>query len=100
MGEIGARAADQVVLTSDNPRGEDPIKIIAQMQAGCRRAGKPAAEEPDRRRAIRWALQQARPGDTVLLAGKGHESHQYMKDRIVAFNDHKVALQELKRLGY
>lgn len=100
MGAIGARLADVVVLTSDNPRSEDPVKIIAQVQVGCRRAGKPGIEEPDRRRAIRWALKQARPGDTVLLAGKGHESYQYMKNQVLAFSDHKVALQELKRLGY
>jgi UDP-N-acetylmuramoyl-L-alanyl-D-glutamate--2,6-diaminopimelate ligase len=100
MGEIGVRLADVVVLTSDNPRSEDPDKIITQMQAGCRRAGRPGIVEPDRRRAIRWALQNARPGDTVLLAGKGHESYQYMKDGKLAFNDHQVALRELKKLGY
>lgn len=100
MGEISARLADGVVLTSDNPRSEEPMKIIGQIQAGCRRAGKAGVVEPDRRRAIRYALKKAQPGDTVLLAGKGHESQQTLKDRVLAFSDRQVAQEELKKMGY
>jgi UDP-N-acetylmuramoyl-L-alanyl-D-glutamate--2,6-diaminopimelate ligase len=100
MGALGARLADRVVITSDNPRSEDPLEIMAQIQAGCLRVGKKAHAEPARARAIRWALQQARPGDTVLLAGKGHETYQILKDRVVEFDDRKVARKELSKLGY
>ncbi|HZP40832.1 MAG TPA: UDP-N-acetylmuramoyl-L-alanyl-D-glutamate--2,6-diaminopimelate ligase, partial [Candidatus Binatia bacterium] len=87
MGEAAARLADAVVVTSDNPRTEDPARIIAEIEAGVRRAGMPELDgagpgvrgyvvEPDRRAAIARAVGLARPGDLVLVAGKGHEDYQ------------------------
>lgn len=100
MGEIAARLADEVVLTSDNPRSEDPQAILAQIGTGCRKAGKSCRVEADRTRAIRLALSLARRGDTVILAGKGHETYQIFKDKTVAFDDRRVAARELARMGW
>ena len=77
MGAIARDLADLVVLTSDNPRTEEPEAIIRDIQAGMTEAGgAPVHVEPDRRRAIAWALDQGRPGDVIVLAGKGHETYQ------------------------
>jgi len=86
MGEAAARASDLVVLTSDNPRSERPESILAEIEAGVRKAGMPPLGagqngrgyviEADRRAAIDWALAAARAGDVVLVAGKGHEDYQ------------------------
>ncbi len=96
MGAIGARLADCSVVTSDNPRSEDPLVIIDEIVAGVpgERAGT-VTVEPDRRRAIRIALEQAGPGDTVVIAGKGHEQGQIIGDQRVAFDDRLVAEEEL-----
>ncbi len=88
MGEVAARLADWTILTSDNPRSEDPLEIIGDIEKGFRRAGSSAFEvEPDRREAIRKALSQARRGDHVLVAGKGHEDTQVFRDRTIPFSD-------------
>jgi len=84
MGEVAGRVADTVVLTSDNPRSEDPQQIIAAIAAGCKVA---AAVETDRAHAIRHAITLARPGDCVLIAGKGHETVQVIGDQRVPFSD-------------
>lgn len=77
MGAIARDLADLVVLTSDNPRTEEPEAIIRDIQAGMtEEVGAPVHVEPDRRRAIAWALDQGRPGDVIVLAGKGHETYQ------------------------
>jgi len=77
MGEAAARRSDVVVLTSDNPRTEDPLRILADIEEGVRAAGMTGhLVEPDRRAAIALALGLARPGDLVLVAGKGHEDYQ------------------------
>ena len=73
MGEVAARLADEVVVTSDNPRSEDPMEIIRQVAAG---ASRPVRIEPDRRAAIALALGGAAEGDVVIVAGKGHETTQ------------------------
>ena len=87
MGAVANRLADTVVLTSDNPRGEDPLAILAQIAPGA-----PAATvEPDRARAITIAVQGAAPGDVVLVAGKGHEQYQEIGGRKLPFSDHEVA---------
>jgi UDP-N-acetylmuramoyl-L-alanyl-D-glutamate--2,6-diaminopimelate ligase len=106
-GPMGAAAAgaDRAVLTSDNPRSEDPVAIIDAMQRGARSAidqGAPAelVIEPDRHEAIRAALAGAEPGDIVLIAGKGHETGQEFADRTVPFDDREVARAELAGLGY
>jgi UDP-N-acetylmuramoyl-L-alanyl-D-glutamate--2,6-diaminopimelate ligase len=96
MGEVARRLADLVVVTSDNPRGEDPDAIIASIVSGMDRP--PELLETDRRAAIRHALANARKGDVVLIAGKGHESTQTIGDDVVDFDDRDVARDELRRL--
>jgi UDP-N-acetylmuramoyl-L-alanyl-D-glutamate--2,6-diaminopimelate ligase len=88
MGAAAARHADRVVITSDNPRSEEPTRIIEAVAAG---AGAGALREPDRRRAIESAVLQAEPQDVVLIAGKGHESYQEIAGRRLPFSDQDVA---------
>ena len=76
MGEIGARLSDLVVITSDNPRTEDPMKIIDQVVEGVKRVDTPCMVIENRRQAIRWAMDHAEAGDVIILAGKGHETYQ------------------------
>jgi UDP-N-acetylmuramoyl-L-alanyl-D-glutamate--2,6-diaminopimelate ligase len=100
MGRAAGEGSDFVVVTSDNPRSEDPLAIIEESVAGLRETGTRFAAEPDRRKAIALALAEARPGDIVLLAGKGHERTQIMRDGEFPFDDHQVASEELNRMGY
>jgi UDP-N-acetylmuramoyl-L-alanyl-D-glutamate--2,6-diaminopimelate ligase len=93
MGEVAARLADHVVVTSDNPRGEDPDAIIAQVLAGMR--GYPAEAIEDRQVAIFSAVHRAAAGDVVLLAGKGHETYQEIAGVRLPFNDREVATAAL-----
>jgi UDP-N-acetylmuramoyl-L-alanyl-D-glutamate--2,6-diaminopimelate ligase len=98
MGRAGAALADLAIVTSDNPRSEDPGAIIAEVVGGIEN-GATLEIEPDRRAAIALALRQARPGDTVVIAGKGHEQGQEFEDgRKVPFDDREVAREELRRL--
>ena len=76
MGRIAAQLADFVVVTSDNPRTEDPDFIISEILPGLEGADPPYMVEPDRVRAIRWAMDHAQPKDVIILAGKGHETYQ------------------------
>jgi UDP-N-acetylmuramoyl-L-alanyl-D-glutamate--2,6-diaminopimelate ligase len=96
MGRTASRLADVVVLTSDNPRHEDPAAILDQVRAG---AGAEARVEPDRRAAIALALSLARDGDLVVVAGKGHETTQVVGERLVEFDDRVVVREELERLA-
>ena len=89
MGRV-ALSADRVVVTSDNPRSEDPEAIVADILAGMPE-GHGATVQLDRAQAIRWALHQARPGDAVLLAGKGHETTQEVAGHKRPFDDRAVA---------
>jgi UDP-N-acetylmuramoyl-L-alanyl-D-glutamate--2,6-diaminopimelate ligase len=100
MGEAATRLSDLAVLTSDNPRSEDPEAIIAEIEPGARRGGGAYIVEPDRRSAIRLALEAARPSDVVVIAGKGHETGQEFAGRVVPFDDRVVAAEELGRLGW
>ena len=100
MGMAAAEASDFVVLTSDNPRSEDPLGIINDALVGLRRFDTPHLIEPDRQKAIHAALAEAEPGDIVILAGKGHEPYQVLKDKTIAFDDREVARQALAGLGY
>jgi len=100
MGEAAAALSDFVVLTSDNPRSEDPMAIIEEALAGLRKHPTPHRVEPDRARAIRLILEEARPGDIVIIAGKGHETYQVLKDRTIPFDDRQVARRMLRELGY
>lgn len=94
MGRIGADLADYCVLTSDNPRGEDPMAILAAIEEGARPEGKPYSVIENRREAIRHAMSIARDGDVVVLAGKGHETYQEIMGEKHPF-DEKVVVQEL-----
>ena len=98
MGELATRLADLSVLTSDNPRSEEPLAIIQQIAEGARRGGGRFVLELDRRGAIRKALAEATSGDLVLIAGKGHETGQEFADRLVPFDDRTVAREELAAL--
>jgi UDP-N-acetylmuramoyl-L-alanyl-D-glutamate--2,6-diaminopimelate ligase len=98
MGEVAARLADQVVLTSDNPRSESPDAIIAAIAEGIP-AGTAVVTEPDRRRAIEAAVAAARPGGVVVVAGKGHETTQVVGPRVMPFDDRMVARKALEGLA-
>jgi UDP-N-acetylmuramoyl-L-alanyl-D-glutamate--2,6-diaminopimelate ligase len=97
MGEVAARLADRVVLTSDNPRSEDPLAIIDAIRAGMP-AGAPVAVEPDRAAAVALAVGEAEPGDVVVIAGKGHEAVQVVGDRTFELDDRVVARAALRAL--
>jgi len=109
MGEIAARLANLAILTSDNPRTEDPLKIIADVEAGLKRAGLVRIDEarandshgyivePDRRGAIAIALRLAREGDVAIIAGKGHEDYQLVGDKVLKFDDREVVRELAKR---
>jgi UDP-N-acetylmuramoyl-L-alanyl-D-glutamate--2,6-diaminopimelate ligase len=100
MGEAAGRLSDIVVLTSDNPRSEDPLLIINDAIVGLQRTKTRFLVEPDRERAIEIALDQARAGDMVLLAGKGHETTQVLRDRTIDFDDRQMARQMLRHRGF
>lgn len=100
MGQAAAEASDFVVLTSDNPRSEDPLAIMNDALVGIRRVDVPHIVEPDRAIAIGRALKEAREGDIVILAGKGHETYQVLKDKTIAFDDRAVAREVLRGYGY
>jgi len=98
MGEAAGSLSDLAVLTSDNPRTEDPIRIMSDAIVGLQRANKPYLTEVDRRAAIGKALAEAGEGDVVLIAGKGHETYQVLKDEIIPFDDREVARQVLHEM--
>jgi UDP-N-acetylmuramoyl-L-alanyl-D-glutamate--2,6-diaminopimelate ligase len=100
MGQAAAEASDFVVLTSDNPRSEDPLAIMNDALVGIRRVDVPHVVEPDRAAAIARALKEAREGDLVILAGKGHETYQVLKDKTIPFDDRAVAREVLRGYGY
>jgi UDP-N-acetylmuramoyl-L-alanyl-D-glutamate--2,6-diaminopimelate ligase len=100
MGMAAGEASDFVVLTSDNPRSEDPIAIMNDALVGLRRFDTPHLVEPDREKAIQAALDAAKPGDIVILAGKGHEPYQVLKDRVIHFDDREVARAALRGRGF
>ena len=87
MGAAAEELSDLAIVTSDNPRSEDPEAIIDQITAGTDPAGHPVRREPDRRTAIGLALSEARPGDIVLIAGKGHEDYQILGAETIHFSD-------------
>ena len=98
MGRAAAEGSDLVVLTSDNPRGEEPMSIIEEALAGVRKTTTKSIVEPDRAAAIEHAIRAAHKGDIVLLAGKGHEKVQIFHDRTVPFDDVAVAAKILREL--
>jgi UDP-N-acetylmuramoyl-L-alanyl-D-glutamate--2,6-diaminopimelate ligase len=101
MGKVAAELADHVVITSDNPRREDPARIAAAIEEGFRNVRPDGyVVELDRRRAIEQIMAAAQPGDTVLLAGKGHETYQEFEDTVVPFDDRVHAQEALENLGF
>ncbi len=100
MGEAAGRGSDFVVLTSDNPRSEDPLAIINDAVVGLQKSGVKYNVEADRRKAIAMAIGEARPGDIVLVAGKGHEKVQVTREGVVPFDDLEVAREALRAAGF
>jgi UDP-N-acetylmuramoyl-L-alanyl-D-glutamate--2,6-diaminopimelate ligase len=100
MGEAAGRGSDFVVLTSDNPRSEDPLAIINDAVVGLQKTGVKYSVESDRRKAIGLAMGEARPGDVVLLAGKGHEKVQATREGSMPFDDLEVAREALRAAGF
>jgi len=100
MGEAAGRGSDFVVLTSDNPRSEDPVAIINDAVVGLQKTGVKYSVEANRRKAIGLAIGEARPGDIVLLAGKGHEKVQVTRDGPIPFDDLEVAREGLRAAGF
>jgi UDP-N-acetylmuramoyl-L-alanyl-D-glutamate--2,6-diaminopimelate ligase len=112
MGEIAGRLANLAILTSDNPRTEEPLKIIGEVEAGLKSAGLARVEaarandthgylvEADRRSAIAVALRVAAPGDVVLIAGKGHEDYQLVGNRVLKFDDRAVVRELASEFGF
>jgi UDP-N-acetylmuramoyl-L-alanyl-D-glutamate--2,6-diaminopimelate ligase len=96
MGSVAAARADRIVLTSDNPRGEDPQAIVDAIRAGVSGDCDVAL---DRAQAIAAAIGSADAADVVLIAGKGHEQGQELRDRTIPFDDREVARDALRRLG-
>jgi UDP-N-acetylmuramoyl-L-alanyl-D-glutamate--2,6-diaminopimelate ligase len=99
MGAAATEGADLTVITTDNPRSEDPRAIIAEIERGAAEGGGRYVVEPDRRAAIRLAMRHARPGDVVVVAGKGHETEQELADRSIPFDDRVVVQEELEAIG-
>ena len=100
MGEVTGRLSDLTILTSDNPRSEDPLKIISDIIVGLQKTGGKYLIEPDRETAIGAAFDAARSGDIVLLAGKGHENYQTLATGAMPFDDREVAQRLLRERGY
>ena len=100
MGKAAGEGSDYVVATSDNPRSEDPLAILAEVEPALKATGVKYAIEPDRAAAIRIALEAAAAGDVVLLAGKGHEKEQILNGLTIPFDDTEVALSILGEMGY
>jgi UDP-N-acetylmuramoyl-L-alanyl-D-glutamate--2,6-diaminopimelate ligase len=100
MGQAAGAGSDFVVATSDNPRSEEPLAILAEIEPGLKASGVRYTIEPDRAKAIRLALAAAAAGDVVLIAGKGHEKVQILATRTIPFDDPKIALSMLGELGY
>jgi UDP-N-acetylmuramoyl-L-alanyl-D-glutamate--2,6-diaminopimelate ligase len=99
MGAAATSMADLSIVTSDNPRSEDPQAIIAAIEPGARAGGNPYEVEPDRRAAIARAVELAAPGDVIVIAGKGHETAQEFSDRAIPFDDRLVAADALRAAG-
>jgi UDP-N-acetylmuramoyl-L-alanyl-D-glutamate--2,6-diaminopimelate ligase len=100
MGEAAGRLSDLTILSNDNPKTEDPLKIISDIVVGVQKTNGKYMIEPDREKAIGLAIDQAHEGDIVLLAGKGHEDYQILADRTLKFDDREQARRALRERGY
>jgi UDP-N-acetylmuramoyl-L-alanyl-D-glutamate--2,6-diaminopimelate ligase len=103
MGRVAARLSDLVIATSDNPRSEDPLAILREVEAGLRSAVEAQETQAryeviaDRRLAVEAAIRAARPGDMVLIAGKGHEDYQIIGSQRIHFDDREVARAAIQK---
>jgi len=100
MGEAAGAVSDLVILTSDNPRTEDPLRIINDVVVGLQKVNANYRIETDRETALEMAIDEAKAGDIVLLAGKGHENYQILRDRTFEFDDREKARAILRRKGF
>jgi len=100
MGEVAGRLSDLTILTNDNPRQEDPLKIISDVVVGLQKSNGKYLIEPDRGKAISMAVDEAHEGDIVLLAGKGHEDYQVLADKTLPWDDREEARRALQDRGY
>lgn len=98
MGETAGKYADFTIITSDNPRSEDPESIVRDLEKGIKPTGSPYICIVDRKAAIEYAIRNAKPGDVIILAGKGHETYQIFKDRTVHFDEREVVAEVLAKL--
>jgi UDP-N-acetylmuramoyl-L-alanyl-D-glutamate--2,6-diaminopimelate ligase len=98
MGELAASLSDVAIVTSDNPRTEDPEAIIGDIEVGLKSVARPYVKLTDRREAVFHAIYEAREGDVVLIAGKGHETYQIIGEQKTHFDDHEVAREAMKGL--
>ena len=94
MGEVSGRLADLSVITSDNPRFEEPLDIIKDIRSGIEKTSGQYVEIPDRKEAIAYVIKQGQPGDIIVLAGKGHEDYQEIKGKKYPM-DERVLIQEI-----
>ncbi|MDF2523956.1 MAG: UDP-N-acetylmuramyl-tripeptide synthetase [Clostridiales bacterium] len=99
MGEISGRIADLTIITSDNPRTEEPESIVDEIEKGMQRTKGQYIKILDRREAIKYALANAKPKDIIILAGKGHETYQMFKDKTIHFDEREVVKEILEELG-
>ena len=90
MGRISGQLADFTIITSDNPRTEDPEMIINDIEEGIKKTGAAYIKIVDRRESIKYALMNARPKDIIVLAGKGHENYIILKDKTIHFDEREV----------
>lgn len=90
MGGIAGKLSDYCIITSDNPRTEDPLQILLDVEEGTKQTGRPYEKQVDRKQAILQAIAMAKPGDVVVVAGKGHENYQIFKDKTIHFDDAEV----------
>jgi len=100
MAQVAETLADFSWVTTDNPRNEDPVQILAEIETGFKARPARHKTEPDRRTAIREVLRQAEPGDVVVIAGKGHETYQVLADRTIHFDDREEVRLALAELGF
>jgi len=98
MGEVAGRHSDLVIVTSDNPRTENPLKIIEEIEVGIKKTNCPFLSISDRREAIHQAIQKAKPNDVVLICGKGHETYQIIGSDKFHFDDREIAREALEKL--
>jgi UDP-N-acetylmuramoyl-L-alanyl-D-glutamate--2,6-diaminopimelate ligase len=99
MGEVSGRLADLTVITSDNPRFEEPMDIIADIETGIRPTGGAYVTVPDRKEAIRYAIENGQPGDIIVLAGKGHEDYQEIKGQKYPMDERVLIREVLEEAG-